>query len=33
METAFKKNFGDLETFAEDADLMWGGSSGHEEKM
>jgi len=33
MDTAFKKNFADLETFAEDADAMWGGSSGHEDKM
>jgi len=25
MDTAFKKNFADLDTFAEDADSMWGG--------
>jgi hypothetical protein len=33
MDTAFKKEFAYLDTFAEDADSMWGGSSGHEEKF
>jgi len=29
MDTAFKENFADLDTFAEDADSMWGGNSDH----
>jgi hypothetical protein len=33
METAFKKNFADLDTFAEDADLMWSGNDGKSDKL
>lgn len=33
MDTAFKKNFADLDTFAEDADSMWGGNSGKSDKL
>jgi len=29
MDTAFKKNFADLDTFAADADSMWGGNDGN----
>jgi len=33
MDSAFTKNFGDLDTYGEDADSMWGGNSGTDSKM